>query len=86
MLSKQIKASALAWLPTVFCAVLSLISLASLLAMSALGPAQAGSWAIVFLCFLPMCFLFVGSGLWQMQRELGELRAQVAELRERQAA
>jgi hypothetical protein len=42
-------------------------------------------WKPMFFSFLPMCFFFVGSATWQMQKEIRELRRQVAELQDKQA-
>lgn len=36
--------------------------------------------AIVFYCFLPMCFFFVGTFLSQLQKENRELRSRIDEL------
>lgn len=82
MLSEKNRHQALPWLSAGFCAALSLICLVTHLAMPLVaGGGPSGAWVITFLCFLPMCFFFVGSGIWQMQREIGELRKQLAELR-----
>ena len=61
------------WVPTLFCGFLSLVALG--VALFAPSPA---AWAPAFLCFLPMCFVFVGSALSNMQREIRELRAQLS--------
>jgi ABC-type tungstate transport system substrate-binding protein len=39
---------------------------------------SSAALAPVFLCFLPMCFFFVGSAIRNMQREIRELRAQLS--------
>jgi TRAP-type C4-dicarboxylate transport system permease small subunit len=61
------------WVPALFCGFLSLITLGSVL----FAPSSA-ALAPVFLCFLPMCFFFVGSAIRNMQREIRELRAQLS--------
>ena len=43
------------------------------------------SWAIPFLCFLPMCFFFVAAATSGLQREVRELREQLAKLKDKQA-
>jgi hypothetical protein len=65
------------WLPMAFCLSLSFICLAGVLSRS------ASSWNIVFLCFLPMCFFFVAAVTSNLQREVRELREQVAKLQEK---
>jgi hypothetical protein len=44
------------------------------------------SWAIPFLCFLPMCFFFVAAVTSNMQREIRELRKQVTDLQAKQVS
>ena len=61
------------WVPAMFCGIFSLVALGA--AVYAPSPA---AWAPVFLCFLPMCFFFVGSAIRNMQREIRELRAQLS--------
>jgi len=56
-----------------FCGILSLVALGAVL----FAPSTA-ALAPVFLCFLPMCFFFVGSEVRNMQREIRELRAQLS--------
>jgi hypothetical protein len=65
------------WLPIVFCVCLSFICLAGFLSRS------PNSWVITFLCFLPMCFFFVAAVTSNLQREIRELREQVAKLQEK---
>mgnify|MGYP001213421574 CR=1 FL=1 len=65
------------WMPAVFCAFLSL------LALSMQIRSDSGDWKPAFYCFLPMCFFFVGSTTSQMQREIRELRKQLAELQQK---
>lgn len=61
------------YMPAAFCAFLSLIAL--------VGIGFDGEWwRPAFFSFLPLCFVFVGSASVQMQREIGELRRQLAEM------
>jgi hypothetical protein len=67
------------WLPAIFCAVLSLITvLGNLIGLFATG--AAGASDVAFYCFLPMCFYFVGAYLMQLRQENRELREQIREL------
>ena len=63
------------WLPMGFCAALSLICVTTFIGFPA-------AWVIPFLCFLPMCFFFVAAVTSSLQREVCELREQVAKLQE----
>jgi hypothetical protein len=65
------------WLPPIYCAILSLICLAAFLSRNE----SAG--IIPFLCFLPMCFFFAATVTSNLQREIRELREQVAKLQEK---
>jgi NADH:ubiquinone oxidoreductase subunit 6 (subunit J) len=67
------------WIPMGFCAVLALISLPLVISFKNTG------WAIPFLCFLPMCFFFVAAVTSNLQREVRDLREQVARLHEKRA-
>ena len=67
------------WMPAAFCAVLSLLALAMQIG------SDSGAWKPAFYCFLPMCFFFVGGVTFHLQREIRELRKQVAELQARDA-
>lgn len=66
------------WAPFAFCALISSV------ALYASRSLNAEWWMGPFLSFLPMCFFFVGSATWQMQKEVRELRKQVAELQGKQ--
>lgn len=65
------------WLPMGFCAALSLICVVTFIGFP-------GAWVIPFLCFLPLCFMFAGTVTTNLQREVRELREQIAELRGKQ--
>jgi hypothetical protein len=67
------------WVPAAFCAILSLMPL------FAGSSYDNGWWRPAFYAFLPMCFFFVGTVLSKMQKEIGGLRQQVAELQQHQA-
>jgi hypothetical protein len=69
------------WLSAGFCAALSAICLVAYLALQFFVQSEPSSaWVVSFLSFLPMCFYFVGAGMAQMQREISELRKQLAEM------
>lgn len=70
------------FVPAIFCAALSLITLVANLTTSVMsGTAPPfGSGDLAFYCFLPMCFYFVGTVFSQLQRENRELRARLEEL------
>jgi len=82
MLSERFRLTTLPRVAMGFCAALSLICLVSYIGTSWInGTESSGNWVIPFLCFLPMCFYFVGLSMMQMQREIGELRKQLTERR-----
>jgi hypothetical protein len=66
------------WTPAAFCAFISFT------ALSESGSPDAGWWKPAFFSFLPMCFVFVGSATWQMQKELRESRKQLTDLQAKQ--
>jgi len=72
------------WVPMAFCAALVLITLVAMVAMTAYGVNSGGGWAIAFLCNLPLCFMFVGFVTSHLQRDIRELREQIAELQKNQ--
>ena len=67
------------WVPAAFCAFISLI------ALFGSTSSDAGWWRPAFFAFLPMCFFFVGALMSQMQREIRELRKQLAQMQEKRA-
>ena len=83
MISEKTKQAVAPWLPTIFCAVLSLITIISQVAQIWLTGSDSGG-ATTFVMFLPMCFLFVGAAMAHSRKEILELRAQVAELQGQQ--
>ncbi len=50
------------------------------ISLSFLSGDTSWGWSITFLCFLQMCFFFVGQGTYQLRREIVELRTQIANL------
>jgi hypothetical protein len=66
------------WTAMGFCACLSIITIPLEMTLPSTG------WAITFLCFLPMCFFFVAAVTSNLQREVNELREQVAKLQDKQ--
>jgi hypothetical protein len=82
MISLAAKRTASPWVPTVFCVFLSAITVVSNLGLTMVNHSDYGGWAIPFLCFLPMCFFFVGAGMAGMRREILELQKQVGKLRQ----
>ena len=65
------------WVPAAFCAFISVIALSGSIA------SDAGWWRPAFFGFLPMCFIFMGIATSQMQREIRELRKQLAEMQDK---
>lgn len=80
MISEAKKRAGLPWVPMAFCAFLAVVTVAANLGLSFANGSDVGGGMIAFLCFLPMCFYFVGAATSQMQAEIVELRRQVAEL------
>lgn len=73
------------WTPAIFCACLSLITVAGNLIVAFTNRAVPWSGIDgVFYCFLPMCFYFVGALLSTLQRENRELRTRIEELASQQ--
>ena len=69
------------WTPAIFCAFLSLITVAGNLIVSFMNrTAPSSSMDVTFYCFLPMCFYFVGALLSKLQAENRELRTRIEEL------
>jgi hypothetical protein len=69
------------WIPMAFCAALACICLPIVIIRI-----SGDAWVIPFLCFLPMCFFFVAAVTTNLQREVRELREQVAKLQGKQVA
>jgi hypothetical protein len=81
MLSEAKRLALLPWVPMGFCASLVLITLVTMFWMMAVNGFSSGeAWSIVFLCNLPLCFMFVGFMTSHLQREIRELREQLVEL------
>jgi hypothetical protein len=69
------------WTPSIFCAFLSLITVAGNLIVSFMNRAvPSSSIDVVFYCFLPMCFFLVGALLSKLQAENRELRTRIEEV------
>ena len=62
------------WMPFIYCAFLSLISLAYILVL------PNSEWYIIFLAFLPVCFFMIGTMIKKMNNEIIQLRYQIEEL------
>lgn len=69
----------LPWIPASFCGVLSLITLTANIAVEFLTGSSNGG-LIVFLCFMPICFLQVGQLLRKLQRENLDLQKKLNDL------
>ena len=69
------------WTPAVFCAFICLNAL-----FIAPSTGNVEWWKPVFFSFLPMCFFLVGLATSQMQKEIRELRKQVADLQSKQVS
>jgi hypothetical protein len=69
----------LPWMPAIMCAVLSLITVvADIYGRFATGTANVGLTS--FLCFLPMCFFYVGVMLKNLRDENRELKRRLEEM------
>ena len=70
------------WLAAGFCAVLSLITICGSTYLQFVNHTYYGEMSALtsFLCFLPICFYFVGIGMRQMRDEIRDLRAQIEKL------
>jgi hypothetical protein len=62
------------WIPAAFCTFISLIALYGSVV------SDAGWWRPAFFAFLPMCFIFVGAATSRMNREIRDLRKQLARM------
>ena len=69
------------WIPAIFCAFISLIALAG-----SVFSTDSGWGRMPFFAFLPMCFFFVGSVTFRMDRELRELRKRLDDLEQQKAS
>ncbi len=83
MISSARRRALAPWIPAGFCAALSFITILQSLWAAVVNRGDSGGWAVAFLCFLPMCFFFVGVAMTEMRREISELRKQVAELQQK---
>lgn len=75
----------LPWIPAIFCASLSLITLAAN-TVGELFTQTTNAGMLVFLCFLPMCFVYVGAILKDLRDQNRELRTKLNDmLKDREA-
>ncbi len=64
------------WIPAAFCAALAaIVTVANLWAYSNGGSDNAAT--LVFMLFMPMCFVFVGAYLTQLRNENREMRVRL---------
>lgn len=68
------------WIPAIFCAALSVITIIGNLVLAFTIGKPTPSVNFVFHCFLPMCFFLVGDFLSKLRKENLALRTQVDEL------
>ena len=68
------------WIPTAYCASLSVLSM-----LTNIYTTDQSGW-IPFFGFMPLCFMFAGNVMKQMQSELRELQVRVAELEKQRAS
>jgi hypothetical protein len=77
MLPEHTRQAMYPWTPAAYCVFISVLVFLSQ------SPIKLGSGLMIFFCFLPMVFIFVGAAIFQMQKEIRELRKQVGELEDR---
>jgi hypothetical protein len=65
------------WIAPAFCAFLAAMPL-----IASSSGTDTGWWRPAFYAFLPMCFFFAGMATHGLQRDIRDLRAEVAELRQ----
>ena len=68
------------WIPATFCAVLALITVVGNLILDFVNGTSRTGLDVVFYCFLPVCFYFVGMFLSQLRKDNIELRQRIDEL------
>ena len=68
------------WIPTMFCAFLSLITVLGSLILDFLNGTSRSGLDLGFYCFLPMCFYFVGVFLSKLREENTDLRLRIDDL------
>ena len=72
------------WVAALFCASLSAITMIGNLWLTVVNRTRQNDVSIVFYCFLPLCFYFVGAELMKLQKENRELRKMIEKLSEKQ--
>ena len=86
MLLETRRLSTLAWAPMGFCTAISILTIVGMLWIKAVNGSEPGGMGlIVFLCNLPLCFMFVGYMTSHLQREIRDLRDQIAQLQKAKA-
>jgi hypothetical protein len=69
------------WTAAWFCAFLSAITIVADLGLSFVNRQPVGTSSLtVFLCFLPMCFHYLGLSLFKQQKEIDDLRSRLDSL------
>lgn len=81
MVIDEVKRKSAPWVAAGFCAALSAMTIVTDLSLSFINHTNS-NLPIVFLCFLPMCFFFVGAAVSDMRNQIRELREQVATLKQ----
>jgi len=65
------------YVPAAFCGFLCFIVLIVQISMD-----QSTAWGPAFFCFLPMCFFFLGGGIFHsMQSQIDALKKELSELK-----
>jgi hypothetical protein len=83
MHSDSKRSSRSVWWPAVFCAFLAVLALVERHTLSALNTNRSPGLPTAFLCFLPVCFVFMGNVVSRLQSEIRELRQKVADLQKK---
>lgn len=69
----------LPWVAAGFCAFVSTVTIVTNIILSFVTHTSVND-TLVFLCFMPMCFVFAGAAMYEMQREIRELKQQLGRL------
>ena len=68
------------WGPAIVCAFLSTMTVITTLAVAFNSSGKTDGGAVLFYCFMPMCFVVVGILLSQLQQENRELQSRIDKL------